>query len=95
METVTKGYLIGEQALYGEAYPCAVVSTSEVKVLVLKASAYLHQLLNRSSLLTRPETYVPLEGPGQQEQALQRGATALRQRLNISCEPLKNDWKSR
>ena len=26
---------------------CAVVSTTEVKVLVVKASAYLHQLLNR------------------------------------------------
>eukprot|EP00913_Durusdinium_trenchii_P003051 g2820.t1 len=46
-ETVGKGSLIGEAALYGEAYPCAVVSTSEVKVLVLTASDYLHQLMNR------------------------------------------------
>lgn len=62
-ETVGKGYLIGEAALYGEAYPCAVVSTTEVKVLVVKASAYLHQLLNRSTLLQRPEGYLPPEGP--------------------------------
>eukprot|EP00435_Cladocopium_sp_Y103_P056168 s406_g18.t2 len=62
-ETVGKGYLIGEAALYGEAYPCAVVSTTEVKVLVVKASAYLHQLLNRSSVLQRPEGYLPPEGP--------------------------------
>lgn len=62
-ETVSKGYLIGEAALYGEAYPCAVVSTTEVKVLVVKASAYLHQLLNRSFILTRPEGYVQPEGP--------------------------------
>lgn len=62
-ETVGKGSLIGEAALYGEAYPCAVVSTSEVKVLVLTASDYLHQLMNRSSVLSRPEGYVPPEGP--------------------------------
>ena len=31
----------------GSKTRCAVVSTTEVKVLVVKASAYLHQLLNR------------------------------------------------
>ncbi|CAJ1462143.1 unnamed protein product [Effrenium voratum] len=63
-ERVGKGYLIGDAVLYGEPYPSAVVSTSDVKVLVVKASDYLHKLLNRSVVLPRPEGYQPTEGPG-------------------------------
>ncbi|CAJ1407607.1 unnamed protein product [Effrenium voratum] len=61
-ERVGKGYLIGDAVLYGEPYPSAVVSTSDVKVLVVKASDYLHKLLNRSVVLPRPEGYQPTEG---------------------------------
>jgi len=64
-ETIGKGFLIGDAALYGEPYPSAVVSTSEVKVLVLKASDYLHKLLNRVVILPRPEGYEPPEGPSE------------------------------
>jgi len=74
-EEVGQGFLIGEAALYGEAYPSAVVSSSDVKVLAIKVTDYLQKLLNRSSVLPRPEGYTEPEGPS--EAASMRGRRQL------------------
>jgi len=67
-EICGRGKFIGDAAIFGESYPYSVVTTKDTKVLVLLASDYLHKIMNRLHLLSRPEGYADQGPPSDDEE---------------------------